>query len=70
MLRTIAALLFILLALPAFAAKSVSVRGYTKKSGAYVAPSHRTAPNKTKADNYGTQGNVNPYTGKAGTKRP
>lgn len=49
---------------------STSVRGYTKKSGTYVAPHQRTAPNKTKMDNYSTKGNTNPYTGKAGTKDP
>jgi hypothetical protein len=30
----------------------------------------RTAPNKTRKDNWSTIGNVNPYTGKKGTKRP
>ncbi len=30
----------------------------------------RTAPNKTKKDNWSTIGNVNPHTGKKGTKRP
>lgn len=49
---------------------STSVKGYTKKSGTYVAPHKRTAPNKTKMDNYSTKGNTNPYTGKAGTKDP
>ena len=50
--------------------RSVKVRGYTKKNGKYVAPYHRTAPNKTKTDNYSTKGNVNPYTGKAGSVDP
>lgn len=68
MIRILAFILALAFALPAFAARSVSVHGYTKRSGIYVAPSHRTAPNKTKADNYGTKGNVNPYTGKEGTK--
>jgi hypothetical protein len=45
-----------------------SVRGYTKKNGTYVAPSHATNPNGTKRDNLSSKGNVNPYTGKAGTK--
>ena len=45
-----------------------SVRGYTKKNGTYVAPSHATNPNGTKKDNFSSKGNVNPYTGKAGTK--
>jgi len=46
----------------------VHVRGYTKKDGTYVAPHTRSSPNGTKADNYSTKGNVNPYTGKQGTK--
>ncbi|WP_093132716.1 MULTISPECIES: hypothetical protein [unclassified Variovorax] len=47
---------------------SHSTSGYTKSNGTYVAPSHATNPNSTKADNWSTKGNVNPYTGKAGTK--
>lgn len=46
----------------------VQVKGYTRKDGTYVAPHTRSAPNSTKSDNYSTKGNVNPYTGKAGTK--
>lgn len=49
-------------------AKDVNVRGYTRKDGTYVAPHVRTSPNSTKSDNYSTKGNVNPYTGKEGTK--
>lgn len=45
-----------------------SIKGYTTKKGTYVAPSHATNPNKTRSDNYTHQGNVNPYTGKEGTK--
>ncbi|GEO43624.1 hypothetical protein SAE02_77720 [Skermanella aerolata] len=37
-------------ALPAFA--NVSVRGYTRKDGTYVAPHIRTSPNGTCADNF------------------
>lgn len=44
--------------------------GYVTKNGTYVAPSVATNPNSTKADNYSTKGNVNPATGKAGTKNP
>jgi len=44
------------------------VHGYIRKNGTYVAPYHATNPNHTRNDNYSTQGNVNPYTGKAGTK--
>lgn len=49
---------------------SVKVRGYYTKRGTYVAPYHRTKANSTKLDNYSTKGNINPYTGKAGTKSP
>jgi len=45
-----------------------NVKGYTKKNGTYVAPHKQTAPDKSKANNYGTKGNTNPYTGKKGTK--
>ena len=50
------------------AAGSHAVRGHVTKSGTYVAPSRATNPNGTKVDNYSTRGNVNPYTGKAGTR--
>ena len=59
-----------LVATTAFAAGSHSKKGYIKKDGTYVAPSHATNPNKSKADNYGSKGNTNPYTGKEGTKDP
>jgi hypothetical protein len=44
------------------------VRGYTRSNGTYVAPHYQTNPNGTSADNWSTVGNVNPYTGAAGTK--
>ncbi|NDG67347.1 MAG: hypothetical protein EBY23_10660 [Actinobacteria bacterium] len=47
---------------------SHSIKGHTTKDGKYVAPSHATNPNGTKTDNYSQKGNVNPYTGKEGTK--
>jgi len=46
------------------------VSGHSRKSGTYVAPNHATNPNGTKNDNYSTKGNVNPYTGRVGTKQP
>lgn len=45
-----------------------TVRAYTKTDGTYVPQSHATNPNSTRNDNYSTRGNVNPYTGKEGTK--
>lgn len=47
---------------------SHSVSGYTTKTGKVVAPAHATNPNTTQKDNYTAKGNINPYTGKVGTK--
>ena len=44
------------------------VRGYVRSNGTYVEPHYRSSPNSTKYDNYSTKGNINPYTGKVGTK--
>jgi hypothetical protein len=49
--------------------KPVHVKGYTKKDGTYVAPHYRSAPDGNKSNNWSTKGNVNPYTGKAGTQK-
>ncbi len=49
---------------------TVHVNGHVTKAGTYVAPSYRTAPNRTKVDNWSSKPNVNPYNGKAGTKDP
>lgn len=46
---------------------SVSVRGYTRANGTYVAPHYRSAPDGVFGNNWSTLGNVNPYTGKPGT---
>ncbi len=46
----------------------VYVQGHTTKSGTYVAPHYRSHPDGTTANNWSTKGNVNPFTGKAGTK--
>jgi hypothetical protein len=47
----------------------VHVSAHTTKKGKYVKAHERTAPNSTQTDNYSTKGNVNPYTGKKGTKK-
>ena len=52
------------------AAAQVHVDGHVRKDGVYVPPHTRTAPNSTKSDNWSTKGNVNPNTGKAGTRNP
>lgn len=51
-------------------AGSNTVRGYVKRDGTYVMPHARTNPNATTHDNWSTRPNVNPYTGKIGTKDP
>jgi hypothetical protein len=48
----------------------VAVRGYVKSNGTYVAPHYRSAPDSSVSNNWSTVGNVNPYTGEAGTKNP
>lgn len=42
-------------------------KGYVNKNGTYVEPSRRTAPDKARANNWSSKGQVNPYTGKKGT---
>ncbi len=51
-------------------AKTVRVKGKTRKNGIYVQPHYKSSPDKSRYNNYGTKGNVNPYTGKKGTKDP
>jgi hypothetical protein len=50
--------------------KVVHVKQHTTKKGKVVKAHDRTAPNKSKQDNWSTKGNTNPETGKAGTKSP
>lgn len=51
-------------------AGDVHVKGYYRADGTYVEPHYRSAPNSTTSDNWSTIGNVNPHTGKIGTKIP
>jgi len=46
------------------------VRPYTTTRGTYVAPHYQTNSNGTRLDNWSTRGNVNPFTGRPGTKNP
>lgn len=79
MLKVVAFVLAVGLAGPAVAqgyygsgsnSSSHGVQGYTRSDGSYVQPHHRTNPNSTQMDNYGTRGNSNPYTGAYGTRSP
>lgn len=69
MKKLLLALLLTLFAVPALAG-DVFVNGYFRSNGTYVQPYHRTSPNNTLFDNYSTKGNINPWTGKAGTVDP
>ena len=51
-------------------AKPVKVKGTVRADGTYVPPHTRSAPNSTTLDNWSTKPNVNPWTGKPGTKTP
>jgi uncharacterized membrane protein len=44
------------------------VSPHTNSNGTYVGGHYRTNPNNTQLDNYGTRGNLNPYTGTYGTR--
>ena len=46
----------------------VAVDGYFRNDGTYVQPHYRSSPNSTPLDNWSTEGNTNPYTGREGTK--
>lgn len=59
--------LFPLLCLSQVNSKHHHVNGHYKKNGTYVNGYERTNPNGTNQDNYSTEGNTNPYTGKEGT---
>lgn len=60
------------MASPLFAAgkktSTTYVRPHITKKGTIVQPHYQTHKDKTKLNNYSTKGNVNPYTGKKGTK--
>ena len=60
----------LLLTAAASASAQVHVKGYTRSNGTYVAPYVRSAPDHSIYNNYSTQPNVNPYTGRAGTVNP
>ena len=62
--------LFLVLAVAGqtLAGSPVHVRGYVRTDGTYVAPHYRSAPDGNFQNNWSTKGNVNPYTGAAGTK--
>lgn len=63
-----ALLVLTLLSAPAMAADYV--QGYMRRDGTYVQPHYRSSPDSSRLNNYSSQGNYNPYTGKQGTVDP
>jgi hypothetical protein len=45
------------------------VAPYTNRSGDFHPGHYQTSPNSTPLDNYGTNPNINPYSGQYGTRR-
>jgi hypothetical protein len=45
-----------------------SVNGYFKRNGSYIAPHRRSNKDGRKFNNWSTKGNINPFTGKRGSK--
>lgn len=46
------------------------VNGYMKYNGTYVPGHYRSDPDSIINNNWSTRGNVNPYTGRIGTRNP
>jgi hypothetical protein len=53
-----------------FSSRTVPVRPYIRNNGTFVMPHFRTSPNATIKDNWSTRPNINPFTGKSGTRNP
>jgi hypothetical protein len=47
-----------------------TVSPYFRGNGTYVAPHFRTTPDRSFNNNFSTYPNINPYTGKVGTRAP
>ncbi len=48
----------------------VHVDGYTETDGTYVQPHYRTSPDSSSLNNWGSEGNINPFTGEEGSREP
>lgn len=57
-----------ILSVTSFAEAATRVSGYMRSNGTYVQSYYRSSPNSTRYDNYSYRSNVNPYTGKSGSK--
>lgn len=48
--------------------RSYSIRPHSRRDGTSVTPHRRSTPNRGWRDNWSTKGNVNPYTGRKGSR--
>ena len=69
MLMIVVLVVAMLFGVAATVSADVYVRGYYRSSGTYVAPHYRSNPDGNFSNNWSTYPNVNPYTGKQGTRR-
>jgi hypothetical protein len=53
-----------------FSSRTVPVRPHIRNNSTIVMPHFRTSPNSTIKDNWSTRPNINPFTGKSGTRNP
>lgn len=51
-------------------AQTVYVQPHVRKDGTFVPGHYRTAPNASRADNWSSKPNVNPYNGREGRVDP
>ena len=68
-MRMLAAAVAAALLLPIVSFADTYVRGYTRKDGTYVAPHYRSTQDNNLYNNYSSEGQTNPYTGKKGSER-
>lgn len=59
-----------LLSTLACAQSSHYVRPHVTRNGTYVEGHYQTNPDSSRLNNWSTQGNINPYTGRTGTVNP
>lgn len=67
---TVASLLATVIGIAGPAQADVYVDSYYRSNGTYVEPYYRSSPNSSVYDNYSTDGNYNPYTGRSGYRNP
>ena len=63
------AVLLIFSVFAASASADVFVNGYFRSNGTYVQPHYRSSPDSNFYNNWSTYPNINPYTGRRGTRR-